>query len=88
MLFISNQWPRLEQLSIDCFGEKQTPVMMRTIAEAYENNLLPSLQRVLLFVERNQFASLEMERLTKHVILVTMMKMDNKKFLRQFESRF
>ena len=81
MLFISNQWPRLEQLSIDCFGEKPTPVMMRTIAEAYEKNLLPSLQSILLFADRNQFSCLETIRLNKHGILVTMMKMEDKKFL-------
>ena len=94
-------WPRLEQLGIDCIGKTNMQKIMWAIAEAYEKSLLPSLQRVLLFVKRKrtysremellksyQTARREIERLNKHGILVTVMKMDDKKILRRFESRF
>ena len=84
-LIISTHWPRLEQLSIDCIGYMNTENEIRTIAKAYEKRLLPSLQRVLLFVYRNQIPSLETERLKKHGILPTVMKMEDRKFLQRAE---
>ena len=84
-LIISTHWPRLEQLSIDCIGYTNTENEIRTIAKAYEKSLLPSLQRVLLFVDMDQFANLEMERLTKPGILLTVMKMEDRKFLQRVE---
>ena len=84
-LIISTHWHRLEQLSIDCIGYTTTENKKRTIAKAYEKSLLPSLQRLLLFVEKDQFASLETERLNKHGILLTVMKMEDRKFLQRVE---
>ena len=85
---ISKHWPRLEQLGIDFQMATNMQKIMQIIAEAYENSLLPSLREVLLFVEFEQPVRLEIERLNKHGIFVTIMKMVDKKFLRRFEGRF
>ena len=77
---IRAHWPRLKRLGIACMGETNTEKIRKEIAEAFEGGLLPNLQTVVLFVETIPTPSFETERLNKHGIVLTIMKLEDRKY--------
>ena len=82
---ISTAWPRLEKLCIVCTEGADTGKIMKVIAKAFEKGLLPRLRAVdclLLFVTEPHTESLDLERLNEHGIILTMMKVTEKRLFR------